>query len=75
MSKPNEEIMRNRIGEFIAREGYKKKYVAEKIGVSQNQLSNWLTRRSYPSIPNLFRLADLFGVKVDDLFIRDENKD
>lgn len=73
--KKKEEMLQNRIGEIIESKGYMKKYIAAQIGVSQNQVSNWVTGRSYPTIPNLFRLADLLGVKVDDLFIRVKDED
>ncbi|MEW5567398.1 helix-turn-helix domain-containing protein [Rossellomorea marisflavi] len=73
--KKKEEMLENRIGEIIASKGYLKKYIAFQLGVSQNQVSNWVTGKSYPTIPNLFRLADLLGVKVDDLFIRVKDED
>ncbi|MGG4200755.1 helix-turn-helix transcriptional regulator [Peribacillus frigoritolerans] len=56
------------IGEIIKEKGLKSKYVAEKIGVSSQQISNWINMRNYPTIDNAFKLAKLLGVKVDDLY-------
>ena len=58
------------MGEFIDKSGYKKKYIAEYLGITPTQLSNWISGRSYPSVPKLYALADLLGVKVDVLYIR-----
>lgn len=58
------------IGELIEAKGYKKGYIAKKIGISNQQLSNWIGCRSYPPILKAFELADLLGVKVDDLYER-----
>jgi putative transcriptional regulator len=62
--------MENRIGEFIDKSGYKKKFIAKHLGITPTQLSNWISGRSYPSVPKLFALADLLEVKVDDLYSR-----
>jgi putative transcriptional regulator len=63
--------MKCRIDEIIKERGYKKKYIAEQMGISANQLSNWITGRSYPPLDKAFKLAELLGVKVDDLYEKD----
>jgi len=60
--------MRSKIGEIIEKKGYRKKYVAEQIGVSANQLSNWITGKNYPTVDKAFRLAEVLGVSVEDLY-------
>ncbi|MED5040756.1 helix-turn-helix transcriptional regulator [Geobacillus stearothermophilus] len=60
--------MKSRIGEWIEKRGYKKKYIAEQLKVSQRQMSKWISGESYPTVPKLFRLAKLLDVKVDDLY-------
>lgn len=62
--------MKNNISKLINERGYKKKYVAAEIGITPTQLSNWISGRSLPTIDKAFKLADLLGVKVDDLFER-----
>lgn len=44
----------------------------KELGISANTLSNWSTGKSIPSLDKAFKLADLLGVKVDDLYERDE---
>jgi transcriptional regulator with XRE-family HTH domain len=62
--------MRCLIGELIEARGLKKGYIANQLDISRQQLSNWISSRSYPPILKAFQLADLLGVKVDDLYER-----
>lgn len=57
-----------KIGDIINEKGYKKGWVAQQIGVSGQQMSNWIVQRSYPTADKLFRLAAFLDVKVDDLY-------
>jgi putative transcriptional regulator len=63
--------MKSKIGEWIDKRGYKRKFVAEKMGVSQNQLSNWVTGKSFPTVEKLFKLAKVLDCTVDELYGRD----
>lgn len=60
--------MKSRIGEHIDASGYKKKHVANLLGITPTQLSNWISGRSYPTIDKAFKLANILGCKVDDLY-------
>jgi len=60
--------MRSKIGEIIDKQGYKKKYIAERMDITQSQLSNWISGRSYPPMDKAFKLAKVLNVKVDDLY-------
>ena len=60
--------MRSKIGEIIDSQGYKKKYIAERMDITQSQLSNWISGRSYPPMDKAFKLAKFLNVKVDDLY-------
>lgn len=61
-------MMKSRIGEFIDKNGFKKKYIAQQLEVTPNQLSNWISGKSHPTVEKLFKLAKLLGVKADDLY-------
>jgi putative transcriptional regulator len=61
-------MIKPRIGELIKQSGYTRRYIAEKIGVTPKQLSNYVVGRSYPTVEKAFKLAELLGVKVDDLY-------
>lgn len=53
---------------WIVKSGYKKKYVADRLGVSVVVLSRWINGHSKPSLENAFKLAEILNCKVDDLF-------
>ncbi|MDM5330340.1 helix-turn-helix transcriptional regulator [Neobacillus sp. CF12] len=56
------------IGERIKESGYRRDYIQEHMEISRNTLSNWCTGKTYPTAPQLFKLANLLSVKVDDLY-------
>lgn len=58
------------MNELIVKSGYMKKYIAKELGITPNQLSNWLAGRSYPPLDKAYKLADLLNCKVDDLYER-----
>jgi DNA-binding XRE family transcriptional regulator len=66
-------MLKSKIGEYIERSGYRKDFVAKKIGVSYRQLAKYITGDSFPTVPKLFALARLLGCKVDDLYEDEEN--
>lgn len=62
-----------KIGQIIDSKGYKRKFIADQVGITQQQLSNWVTGRSYPPIDKAFKLAELLNCTVDDLFEKKES--
>lgn len=40
----------------------------------RNTISNWCTGKSYPSVPEVWELAELLGVEVGELY-RVENEE
>jgi transcriptional regulator with XRE-family HTH domain len=62
--------MKSRIGFWIKERGYMKKYIAKQLDVTPTQVSNWISGTSKPPIEKAFKLADLLGVKVDELYDR-----
>ncbi len=67
--------MKSKIGYWIDKRGLKSKFVANKMEVSQEQVSKWRNGKSYPRVDKLFKLAKLLGVKVDDLYEDIESTD
>jgi transcriptional regulator with XRE-family HTH domain len=47
--------------------------LAEAIGVSQGNISEWKSGRSKPTFDALIKLADYFGVSIDYLVGRTDN--
>ncbi|MED0688049.1 helix-turn-helix transcriptional regulator [Anoxybacillus ayderensis] len=61
-------MLKSRIAEHIEKSGYRRKYIADKIGVSYRQLASYIAGEHYPPVPKLFFLAKLLGCRVDDLY-------
>lgn len=66
-------MLENRIGILLRASKYKREYIQNKLGVSANTLSNWCTGKTYPTMDKAYILAELLGVKVDDLYERKSN--
>ncbi len=50
------------------------KELADKIGNVQRNVSNWENGTSEPDCETLLRLADVFGVTLDELFGRNRTE-
>ena len=48
--------------------------LAEKLDVSRQSVSKWETAQSTPDLDKIIKLANLFGVTVDEL-VRDEESE
>lgn len=48
--------------------------LAEIMGVERSAVSMWVKGKNLPSAKYLDQLADIFGVKVHELFIEDDHK-
>lgn len=65
--------VKSKIGKVINDSPYKREYIKKHFDKSRNTISNWCTGKSYPTVPELFELAALLGVKVDDLYEEEKN--
>ncbi|MFD6441799.1 helix-turn-helix transcriptional regulator [Peribacillus sp. NPDC060186] len=64
--------MKCKIEELVKRSGLRKDYIANKLGVSTRQLRNYELQKSYPPMDKAYILAALLGVKVDDLYEKED---
>tara|TARA_R110002020_G_scaffold448473_1_gene661300 strand:- start:249 stop:467 length:219 start_codon:yes stop_codon:yes gene_type:complete len=60
--------MENKIKEIIKREGRKQKWVAQKIGVSETDVSSYIANRRRPNHDRLTALCKLLNCKIVDLY-------
>ncbi|MEH7391287.1 helix-turn-helix transcriptional regulator [Bacillus sp. JJ1474] len=60
--------IKSNIGWLIDKSPYNREYIRQHFNKSRNTISNWCTGKSYPSVSELFALAVLLNVKVDDLY-------
>lgn len=52
--------------------GYSQEELAERIGVSRQAAAKWEAGETTPDLTNCMALADLYGVRLDDLVRHDE---
>ena len=48
----------------------KQSELAQKLGVTQRKVSYWETGKVEPNLEDLWKIADLFGISVDELIGR-----
>ena len=60
--------LKSNIGWLISKNGYTRVYFSNRYGKTPNTISNWCTGKSYPTVTELFDLAEMLNVKVDDLY-------
>lgn len=60
--------MKSRIKEIRESKGMRQNFLAEKIGVKQQTLSDWEHDRTLPKITDAYKVADVLGVDVRDLY-------
>lgn len=63
--------MRNRLKVLRAERDWSQLDLAERLGVSRQSVNAIETGKYDPSLPLAFRIADLFGLAIEDIFLRD----
>ncbi len=64
--------MKNRIRVLRAEKGWSQAELAERVQVSRNSINAVENGKFDPSLPLAFRIADVFGLKIEDVFLREE---
>ena len=60
--------MKNRLRVLRAERDWTQADLAEKLGVSRQTVNALETEKYDPSLPLAFRIARLFGIKIEDVF-------
>lgn len=63
--------MNNRLKVLRAERDWSQQALAEKLGVSRQSVNAIETGRYDPSLPLAFKIADLFDLRIEDIFLRD----
>ncbi|MDN3029576.1 helix-turn-helix transcriptional regulator [Streptomyces sp. S.PB5] len=61
--------MKNRITDLRAEQGWTQADLAQRAGVSRQTINAIETGRFDPSLPLAFRLAKLFDLRIEELFL------
>ncbi|QJR05200.1 helix-turn-helix transcriptional regulator [Sphingobium sp. WTD-1] len=63
--------MKNRLKVLRAERDWNQSDLAAQLGISRQSVNAIETGKYDPSLPLAFRIADLFGLKIEDIFLRD----
>ena len=63
--------MRNRLKVLRAERDWSQQDLAERLQVSRQSVNAIETGKYDPSLPLAFRIADLFGLSIEEIFLRD----
>ena len=63
--------MKNRLKILRAERDWNQSDLAVQLGISRQSVNAIETGKYDPSLPLAFRIADLFGLKIEDIFLRD----
>ncbi len=63
--------MRNRLKVLRAERGWSQGDLAERLEVSRQSVNAIETGKYDPSLPLAFRIADLFGLPIEEIFLKD----
>ena len=63
--------MNNRLRVLRAERQWSQQELADRLEVSRQSVNAIETGRYDPSLPLAFRIADLFGMTIEEIFLRD----
>lgn len=63
--------MKNRLRVLRAEREWSQQALADKLEVSRQSVNAIETGKYDPSLPLAFRIADLFGLPIEEIFLRD----
>lgn len=63
--------MKNRLKVLRAERDWSQGDLAERLEVSRQSVNAIETGKYAPSLPLAFRIADLFGLSIEEIFLRD----
>jgi len=62
------EAVKNRLKELRATKGWSQGDLADQLGVSRQSINALETEKFDPSLPLAFKIAKLFGRRIEDVF-------
>ncbi|BAK64824.1 MULTISPECIES: helix-turn-helix transcriptional regulator [Sphingobium] len=63
--------MRNRLKVLRAERDWTQGDLADRLAISRQSVNAIETGKYDPSLPLAFRIADLFGLRIEEIFLRD----
>ena len=65
--------MKNRLKVLRAERSWSQQKLAEELGVSRQSVNAIETGRYDPSLPLAFQIAEVFGLAIEEIFIREKD--
>ncbi|MEL7729806.1 helix-turn-helix transcriptional regulator [Citromicrobium bathyomarinum] len=65
--------MKNRLKVLRAERNWSQQALAEELGVSRQSVNAIETGRYDPSLPLAFQIAEVFGLAIEEIFIREKD--
>ena len=65
--------MKNRLKVLRAERDWTQGDLAERLDISRQSINAIETGRYDPSLPLAFKIADLFGLAIEEIFLRDQS--
>jgi putative transcriptional regulator len=66
--------VKNRLRDLRAERGWSQADLAEKLDVSRQTVNAIETEKYDPSLPLAFKIAELFGMRIEEIFIANHKK-
>lgn len=66
--------MKNRLRDLRAERGWSQADLAERLDVSRQTVNAIETEKYDPSLPLAFKIADLFGLRIEEIFTPNHRK-
>lgn len=67
-------MIKNNLGRLIDESPYKREYIQKYVGVSRGTLTNWITGKSYPTVPHLLKLAKILNVDINKIYYLEDEQ-
>ena len=64
--------MKNRLRVLRAEQQWSQQDLADRLEVSRQSVNAIETGKYDPSLPLAFRIADVFGMRIEEIFLREE---
>ena len=61
--------MQNRVRTFRRQRDWSQEALAQRLGVSRQSIIAIELGKSHPSLPLAFRIAELFGASIEEIFV------
>ncbi|MDJ0909656.1 MAG: helix-turn-helix transcriptional regulator [Woeseiaceae bacterium] len=63
--------LKNRLKDLRAERGWSQKELGQRLEVSRQSVNAIETGKYDPSLPLAFRIADVFNLRIEEIFLRD----